>query len=307
MRIIITGGTGWIGRQLAGQLAGDGHETIILSRNPGQTAGMPAGVRLERWDAKTAAGWGHLADGADAIVNLAGERLAGPSPAYRWTEKRKQAICDSRRNAGLAVTEAVRAAKNKPKVLIQASGINYYDTGDALATENTPAGSGFLPHVVKDCWEASTAEVDAMGVRRAIIRTGPVLGSNSPVLSPILLQFKLFAGGTIGNGKQWFPWVHIDDVIGVTRFLIDNPAGTGPFNLVAPNPVTNAEMGKIVGRVLGRPSWLPAPSFAFNLAFGEMAMTLTEGVHAQPKRLLELGYTFRFPTLDAAVRNSVSK
>ncbi len=127
MRIIITGGTGWIGRQLAGQLAGDGHETIVLSRNPSQTAGMPAGVRLERWDAKTAAGWGHLADGADAIVNLAGERLAGPSPAYRWTEKRKQAICDSRRNAGLAVTEAVRAAKNKPKVLIQASGINYYD------------------------------------------------------------------------------------------------------------------------------------------------------------------------------------
>jgi uncharacterized protein len=307
MRIIITGGTGWIGRQLAANLAADQHEVIVLSRNPDQPVKLPASTRVERWDGRSAAGWGQWADGADAIVNLAGERLAGPSPAYRWTEKRKQAICDSRRNAGLAVTEAVRIAKNKPKVLIQASGINYYDTGDALVDETAPAGSGFLPHVVSACWEASTVEVETLGVRRAIIRTGPVLGPDSPVLAPILLQFKLFGGGTIGNGKQWFPWVHIDDVIGVTRFLIDNPAGAGPFNLVAPNPVTNAEMAKIVGGVLGRPSWLPAPSFAFKLAFGEMAMTLLEGVHAEPKRLRELGYTFRFPTLETALQSTVDK
>lgn len=307
MRVIITGGTGWIGRQLAANLAADQHEVIVLSRNPNQPVKLPASVKIERWDGRSAAGWGQWAEGADAIVNLAGERLAGPSPAYRWTEKRKQAICNSRRNAGLAVSEAVRAAKNKPKVLIQASGINYYDTGDTLVDENASAGSGFLPHVVRDCWETSTVDVETMGVRRAILRTGPVLGPDSPVLSPILLQFKLFGGGTIGNGKQWFPWVHIDDVIGVTRFLIDNPAGAGPFNLVAPNPVTNAQMAKIVGRVLGRPSWLPAPSFVFKLAFGEMAMTLLEGVHAEPKRLQELGYTFRFPTLETALQSTVRK
>lgn len=305
MRIIVTGGTGFIGRHLSASLAKDGHEVVVLTRNPSQTTGMPSGVRLESWDAQSATGWGQLADGAGAIVNLAGERLAGASPAYRWSDKRKRLICDSRQNAGLAITEAVRNAQKKPGVVIQASGINYYDTGDAVATESTSSGAGFLPHVVRDCWEPATAQVEALGVRRAIIRTAPVLGPASPVLGPMVLQHKLFAGGPIGNGRQWFPWVHVDDVAGAIRFLIDNPAGQGPFNLVAPEAVTNRDLSKTLGRVLGRPSWLPSPAFAFKLAFGEMSMTLLEGVRAEPKRLLALGYAFRYPTLEAALQASV--
>lgn len=307
MKVIITGGTGFIGRHLSATLTRDGHHVIVLSRNPSQVTGMPVGVQMEKWDGRSAQGWGPLADGADAIVNLAGERLAGASPAYRWTEERKRQICESRQNAGLAVTEAVRNAQRKPAVVVQASGINYYDTGDAIATESTPAGAGFLPHVVRDCWEPSTAQVESMGVRRAIIRTAPVLGPGSPVLGPMVLQHKLMGGGRIGDGKQWFSWVHVDDVAGAIRFLIDSPAGSGPFNLAAPEAVTNADLSKTLGRVLGRPSWLPAPAFAFKLAFGEMSMTLLEGVRAEPQRLLALGYAFRFPTLEPALRNSVGK
>lgn len=307
MRVIITGGTGYIGRRLAASLATDGHEVIVLSRDPGQDNQGPQGIKAVKWDGRTAQGWGHLADGADAVVNLAGERIAGASPAYRWTAERKQRICDSRQNAGQAVMEAIRSASQKPAVLVQASGIDYYQTGDDVATEVSPPGGGFLSHVCRDCWEPATQEAETLGVRRAIIRTGPVIGPNSPVLGPMMLQHNLFAGGRIGSGQQWFSWVHLDDVVGAIRFLIENPTAAGAFNLCAPQPVTNAELSKTLGKVLGRPSWLPAPAAAFRLAFGEMAATLLEGVRAQPKRLLEAGYVFRFPQLEAALRNSVKQ
>lgn len=307
MRIIISGGTGFIGKPLATSLAQDGHEVIVLSRTPDRATNLPAGLRVVGWDGRSAAGWGQYADGAGAIVNLAGERVAGASPALRWTEERKRRICQSRQQAGAAVDEAVEAAQVKPAVVVQMSGIDYYATGDTVATEQSPSGSGFLSHVVRDCWEASTAKLDEMGVRRVVVRTAPVLGSGSPILEPILLQHKLMAGGALGSGKQWFPWVHLADVLGAMRFLIDTPAAQGPFNLVAPEMVTNADLSKTVGRVLGRPSWLPAPSFAFKLAFGEMSVTLLEGVRAQPQRLLDMGYRFQFPTLEAAVRESVAQ
>jgi hypothetical protein len=307
MRIIITGGTGFIGRPLATSLAKDGHEVIVLSRTPDRATNLPAGLRVVGWDGHSASGWGQYADGAGAIVNLAGERVAGASPSLRWTEERKRRICQSREQAGAAVDEAVARAQVKPGVVVQMSGIDYYATGDTIATEESPSGSGFLSHVVRDCWEASTAKVDEMGVRRVTVRTAPVLGSDSPILGPILLQHKLMAGGTLGSGKQWFPWVHLLDVVSAIRFLIDTPAAQGPFNLVAPEMVTNADLSKTVGRVLGRPSWLPAPAFAFKLAFGEMSVTLLEGVRAQPKRLLDLGYRFQFPTLEAAVRESIAQ
>ena len=145
-----------------------------------------------------------------------------------------------------------------------------------------------------------------MGTRRAIIRTGPVLGSDSSVLAPLLLQHKLFAGGRIGSGKQWFSWVHLDDVTEAIRFLIAQEEAKGPFNLVAPNPVTNAEFSQTLGQLLGRPSMVPAPAAAFRLAFGEMASTLLEGVRGKPERLLALGYDFRFPTLEAALQDILS-
>src|SRR5512136_1915747 len=204
MRIIITGGTGLIGRALAESLAADRHDVIVLSRSP-EKAIVPAGVRAERWDGRTASGWGTLADGADAIVNLAGESIGGESMvaliAKRWTPERKQLIRDSRVNAGMAVGQAIEAAKQKPRVLIQASAVGYYGVrGDEEITEDTPAGSDALARICLD-WEATTANVEKMGVRRAVIRTaGVVMSTQGGALPFMLLPFRFFAGGRLGSG-----------------------------------------------------------------------------------------------------------
>ena len=303
MRIIITGGTGLIGRQLAGSLASDGHEVVVLSRNPSQAAGIPAGVRLERWDAKTSAGWGQLANGAGGIINLAGESLG----EGRWTEARKQAMLDSRVNAGKAVVEAIQAAGQKPKVLVQSSAVGYYGPrGSEEVTEDARPGTDFAAKICVD-WENSTQPAEAMGVRRPIIRTGIVLSADGGALPRMLLPFKLFAGGKIGSGQQGFPWIHIADEIGAIRFLIDSAGATGPFNLTAPNPPTNAGFTKAIGEAMGRPAAVPAPGFAMKLAFGEMSTVLLDGQRALPKRLLDLGYPFRFTDPVVALRNILAK
>lgn len=303
MRILITGGTGLIGRQLAGSLAGDGHEVVVLSRNPSQATGMPAGARLERWDAKTSAGWAHLANGADAIVNLAGESLA----EGRWTEARKQAIRDSRVNAGKAVVEAIQAASDKPKVLVQASAVGYYGPrGNEEIAEDARPGTDFSAKICVD-WEASTQAVEALGVRRLVVRTGIVLSADGGALPRMLLPFKFFAGGKIGSGEQGFPWIHIADEVAAIRFLIDAAGASGPFNLTAPHPPTNAGFAKAIGQAMGKPSAVPAPGFALKAAFGEMSTVLLDGQRAVPKRLLGLGYTFRFSDPVAALRDLLKK
>jgi hypothetical protein len=203
MRVIITGGTGFIGCALAVDLAAVGNEVVVLSRNPGKAPGLPVGVRAERWDGRTAAGWGQLADGALAIVNLAGENLAGGGflPA-RWTPERKQLIRQSRLDAGHAVVEAVQAARVKPQVVIQSSGIGYYGTrGDRVRTETDGPGADFLARLTVD-WEASTAPVALLGVRHVSIRSGVVLSPTEGALYRLLLPFKLFAGGPMGSGRQ---------------------------------------------------------------------------------------------------------
>jgi len=299
MRIIITGGTGLIGGALAANLANDGHEVILLSRAPERTILLPPGVRAERWDGRTATGWGPLADGADAIVNLAGEGIA----SGRWTEERKRRIRKSRVNAGQAVVDAVKAAARKPGVVIQSSAVGYYGVhGDEEITESAPAGSDYLAQVAM-AWEGSTAPVETMGVRRIIIRTGVVLSNKGGALPQMLLPFRLFAGGPLGNGKQWLPWIHIADEVGAIRFLIENRQASGAFNLCAPNPLTNAEFGRVVGRVMGRPAFMPTPAFALRLVFGEMATVLLDGQRQAPKRLIELGFAFRFPSAEAALRD----
>ncbi|MBL8163289.1 MAG: TIGR01777 family oxidoreductase [Anaerolineae bacterium] len=304
MRVIITGGTGLIGKALANSLAHDHHDVIVLSRNKNKTSGLAGGVQVVEWDARTAQGWGALADGAGAIINLAGESIAGEGfPPSRWTPERKRRIRDSRVNAGKAITEAIKAANNKPSVLIQSSAVGYYGThGDQDITEDAPAGSDFLSDVSKE-WEAATAEVEKMGVRRVIVRTGIVLSSKGGVLPLMSLPFRLFAGGPIGSGKQQIPWIHIDDQIGAIRFLMENAAARGAYNLSAPNPLSNAEFGKAIGRALGRPSFFPTPGIAFKLAFGELAMLLLEGQRAVPKRLQEAGYTFQYADADAALKD----
>ena len=304
MRILITGGTGLIGSALAAELAGAGHEVVVLSRNPDKAVGLPAGVRAERWDGRTAQGWGHLADVAGAIVNLAGASIAGEGflPG-RWTPERKRLILQSRLDAGRAVVEAVQSAANKPGVVVQASGIGLYGfTGDRPLDESAPAGNDWLAQVGVQ-WEAATAPVEAMGVRRAVVRNAVVFARKGGVLPLILLPFRLFVGGPIGGGGQYLPWIHLADEVGAIRFLIEIPDARGPFNLAAPDLVTNAELSKAAGRALRRPSWFPLPGFVMRAMFGEVSTLLLEGQRAAPRRLLELGYPFRFPTLESALRD----
>lgn len=301
MRTIITGGTGLIGRALAADLAADGQEVVLLSRNPTHATGLPAGVQVERWDAQTAEGWGHLADGAGAIVNLAGESLA----AGRWTAERKHRIRASRVNAGRAVVQAVQAATQKPGVVVQSSGIGYYGPrGDEEITEEDSAGDDFLSRVSIE-WEGSTAPVDEMGIRRPVIRSAVVFSAEALAFKRMILPFKLFVGGPVGSGQQWLPWIHITDHVRALRILMEHPDATGPFNLSAPNPVTNAKFGRTLGKVMGRPSIVTVPGFVLRLVFGEMATVLLDGQRAVPRRLIGLGFNFRYPELEAALRDLV--
>lgn len=304
MRIIITGGTGLIGKALANSLAKDHHEVVVLSRNKNKTSGLDGNVLVEAWDGKTSAGWGALADGAGAIVNLAGESIAGEGfPPSRWTPERKRRIRESRVNAGAAVTQAIKEATNKPGVLIQASAVGYYGAhGSEDVTEDTPAGTDFLADICK-AWEASSADVEKMGVRRVIIRTGLVLSSKGGSLPQQAIPFKLFVGGPIGDGKQQMPWIHIDDEVRAIRFLIDTPTARGAYNLSAPNPLTNADFGRALAKAIGRPYYMPTPGFAFKLAFGELSMILLEGQRAVPKRLEEAGFQYTRPDAETAIKD----
>jgi uncharacterized protein (TIGR01777 family) len=305
MRVMITGGTGMLGGALASSLVEDGHEVIVPSRNPEKKKhGLPSQVRLTPWDGRTANGWSKFIEGADAIVNLAGERLAGPNPfAFRWTDERKRRIKESRQNAGQAILQAVQRASVKPKVLIQASGVDYYASTNIHATEASPPGDDFLSEVCANFWELSTQQVEAQGVRRVVIRMGPVLNAHDGALPPLVLQTRLFLGGPIGTGKQWFSWIHTDDVVSAIRTLITRSDASGIYNLTAPNPLTNADFSRVLGRVLGRPSYFPLPAFVMKLIFGEMAQTLLQGPRALPQRLQEMGFKFRFPEAEAALRD----
>jgi len=302
MRIMITGGTGMIGRALCPLLLSSGHLVTVLSRNPDESRGMPAGVVIEKWDGKTTEGWGHLVSGTDAIINLAGAGIAD-SP---WTDKRKQIIRESRIQAGLALQKAIQAAKEKPKVLIQASAVGYYGArnDDQIITEAAPPGKDFLAKACFD-WEMSTAPVSKLGIRRPILRTGIVLSKRGGALPKMMLPFKFFAGGPLGNGKQWVPWIHLTDEVRAIKFLLENPKADGPFNLAAPNPHTNQQFGEILGAVMRRPAFMPAPAFAMKAALGEMSTIVLDGQRVVPTKLEELGFSFTYPALRDALRNLV--
>jgi uncharacterized protein (TIGR01777 family) len=307
MRILITGGTGLIGMALTASLAADGHEVIVLTRDPAKATGLPRNARAEKWDARTAQGWGALADGADTIINLAGESIAGESiPAIlfkHWSAAYKQQIVESRKNGGQAIVEAVRAAKQKPRVLIQASAVGYYGPrGAEEITEATGFGADFTARTCQ-AWEASTAEVETLGVRRVVIRTGVVLSTAGGVLPMVTLPFKFFAGGPLGNGKQWFPWIHMADEVNAIRFLVDNPQASGAFNLCAPTPVTNAQLSRAVGQALRRPSFMPVPGFALQLVLGEKAAIVLNSQRQLPHRLQASGFQFKYPTIEGALKN----
>ncbi len=302
MKVLITGGTGLIGRNLCKALLNRGDQVVVLSRNPEGAKGMPPGVELRRWDGRTASGWGEIVEEADAIVNLAGENIA----SGRWTAGKKRRIRQSRLDTGKAVTEAIEAAAHKPRVLVQASAVGYYGPhGDEIVTEEDPPGEDFLARLAVE-WERSTARVEALGVRRAIIRTGIVLAPEGGALPRMMLPFKFFAGGVLGDGRQWMPWIHISDEVGAILFLLDGDA-SGPFNLSAPEPVTNETFTRTIGHVMGRPTFMRVPSFVLKTLLGEMSGVLLEGQRAIPRRLLEEGYRFEFEHLTPALQDLIGR
>jgi uncharacterized protein (TIGR01777 family) len=302
MRVIIAGGTGLIGRDVSASLLAEGHEVIILSRKPEAFAANIPGVRPIRWDAKTSEGWAHLADGAEAIVNLAGESISGSGliPA-RWTPAHKARILQTRLDATSAIVQAVERASVRPRVVIQASAVGYYGpTGDAIVTEDQPPGNDFLSWVCVQ-WENASRRLEDLGVRRPLVRIGLALSARGGVLPRLALPVQFFAGGPFGSGQQWYPWIHMDDVVRAIRFLMADDDARGAYNLTAPNPLTNREFSQVLGRVMHRPSILPVPTLALKLALGEMATLVLDGQRAVPQRLLQRGFTFRFETAEAAL------
>jgi len=298
MRVLMTGGTGTIGRRLVEHLFEHGHVATVLSRQEYKPATLPSKITFAQWDGKTAQGWQQHVEEADAIVNLAGAGIADA----RWTDERKRVIVESRVNAGQAIVEAIKAADNKPKVVIQASAVGYYGTEHKNAiTEAAPAGNDFLADVCQQ-WEASTQAVEEMGVRRVIIRTGVVLDMGGGALPKMLLPFRFFAGGPVGSGRQWLPWIHHHDEADAIRFLLEEDSLAGPFNLTAPNPVRNREFAKLVGKIMKRPGFVPTPGFVLKIIFGEMSTVLLEGQQALPGKLEGAGFKFKYAMAEAALR-----
>ena len=302
MRVVLAGGSGYLGDSIAASYLAQGSEVVVLTRGSTQSrAGDPPGLRRVAWDGRTQGAWREALEDADLVVNLAGERVAGSGLRYRWTEARKRLLISSRVEAGRALVAAIAASSRRPRVFVQASGIDCYPSGEVVSTEGTRAGDGFLSRLVADEWEPSTAGVETLGLRRIVLRIGPVIGSGSPVLAPLAAQHRFLLGGPIGTGLQWFPWIATEDLVGALRHLAARDDCAGAYNLVAPGILRNAELSRAIGRIMGKPSWLSTPGFALRLAFGQMADTLLEGVRAVPKRLLESGYVFMRPDIDSAL------
>lgn len=290
MKIVLTGGTGFLGSALGESLAADGHDVVSISRAAG---GTYKGVRHLAGPAAYAE-----IDGADAVVNLAGAGIADK----RWTDTRKEVLVSSRIGVTSAVAGACARAAVKPKVLISGSAIGYYGSSlDARFDESSPAGTDFLGQLCAQ-WEASARAVEALGIRCVRIRTGLVLGPHGGLLKQMAPPFKMFAGGPLGSGRQWMSWIHIDDWIAMVKLAIANDAIAGPVNLVAPNPVTNREFSHALGRALHRPSVMPLPAFVLRTIFGEMAGgALLASQHVTPKVATAADYKFKYVSVAEAL------
>ena len=302
MKIVIAGGTGFLGRPLAERLAADGRDVIVLTR--GAPAAPRRSVRFVAWNPDGIGVWTNEIDGADAVVNLAGESIA----ARRWSAAQKQRILDSRLKATRAVAGAIRAARRAPASFVSGSAVGYYGPqGDGVVTEAQPAGSDFLATVCEQ-WESEAIRGAGSVTRVVCIRTGLALEKDGGAFPRILLPFKFGAGGPLGSGRQYWPWIHRDDWVELVRWAIDTPAAAGPLNLTAPTPVTNAEFTRTLGHVLHRPAFLPAPAFALRIALGEMAdALLLSGQRAVPAAARELGFTFRHTHLEDALRDILQR
>jgi len=302
MKFVVAGGTGFLGVFLVNRLAADGHTVIVLSRNPSRARPLlHHDIVAVEWDARTAGEWTPVIDGTDAIVNLTGESMAG----RRWTSREKALIVSSRIDSTRAIVEGIARVAHKPLVLFNASAVGYYgsvEEGDV--TEESPAGHGFVADVCV-AWEESAMRAIEHGVRVVLPRMGVVLGGNGGAIERMMIPFRLFVGGVIGSGRQWFPWVHHHDVVAVFLFALSNRELSGPVNLVAPEQVRMREFCSALGKVMHRPSWTRAPGFLVRLGLGEMADMLLTGQRVAPTALQRAGYRFRFPDLLTALTDVV--
>lgn len=297
MKILIAGGSGFLGSALRNFLTHNSHEVFILTR------GASRGRNQIHWDGKTAHGWGHLVNEMDAIVNLTGYGLNH----WPWTKRMKQKFLDSRVLPGLALVSAVQSASRRPKVFLQVSGVNHYGLrGDTIADESAPAAADFAAQLTVKA-EAATQPVEELGIRRVVIRNGVVLSGRGGLFPLMALPVRLFFGGKFGDGSQAMPWIHLADAVRAMKFLLETEECRGVYNLVAPTPTSNAEFMRAIAKALHRPYWFHLPKFLLQLVLGEMNIFLTEGRYSQPRRLLEHGYQFQFPQIEDALRNIFSK
>lgn len=300
MNILVTGGTGFIGRALCQSLSRAGHQVVVLTRSTGSTVPrVDAGLTTVVWKGWEEGNWEQQIQIADAVVNLAGEPIAGG----RWSQERKQLIMDSRVNTTRAIARALSCASPKPRVFISASGVGYYGTSPhKLFDERDGPGSDFFADLCRS-WEEAAYEAQSTTLRVACLRIGMVLERDGGALAKMVAPFRAFVGGPIAPGSQWVSWIHRADLIGLIEWVIEHERITGPVNAVAPEAVTMRDFCKSLGKVLSRPSWLPVPGFALRLAFGELASFMTTGQRVTPKVAVEGGYQFRYPHLDSALRS----
>lgn len=299
MRILLTGGTGLIGRALCRLWAGQGHELVVWSRRPQEVAGLCSGARgIARLD--------ELAPDLplDAVVNLAGAPIADRP----WTAARRRLLWDSRIGLTGQLVDWLARRPLRPGVLLSGSAVGWYgDGGERRLNEDSPAGSEDFASELCFAWEAAALRAEELGIRVVLVRTAPVLAARGGMLARLLPPFRLGLGGRMGSGRQWMPWIHLEDEVGLIDFLLHHEDCRGPYNACAPNPVRNAEFARTLGRVLHRPALLPAPACVLRLALGEMAGLLLGGQHLQPQRTLDAGYRFRFPDLEAALADLLAR
>lgn len=300
MKIILAGGTGFIGKALAAALEKNGHKVLILTRQGAPLKGS-ANIRYVSWNPPDTGEWEREVETADGLINLAGESIV----AKRWTKAQKLKIMESRCDATQALVHAIRKVKTKPKVLVNASAVGFYGPrGDETLTEKDGPGNDFLAQTCK-AWEAHAIRARDFGLRVVRARIGIVLDEGGGALAKMLPPFRMFLGGPLGNGRQWMSWIQLQDGVGLLQFALENPKVEGPLNTTAPHPVTMNEFAKTLGGVLGRPAVMRAPALALKVLLGEMSDMLLTGQKVHPEKALNLGYKFLHPTLREALEASL--
>ena len=300
MKIFVTGGTGFVGTRLVARLRKEGHEMLILTRSAPQTGKPAEGMRFIQGDPSKPGPWQAEAAGCDAAVNLAGSSIFS-----RWTKKRKTLILESRIATTRHLVEAMLKSA-KPMTLVSASAVGFYGFhGDEELDERSEPGRDFLAEVTK-AWEGEAAKASAAGGRVVIARFGIVLGE-AGALGQMKRLFKMFIGGPLGSGRQWFPWIHVDDLVEAIVFLVRRQEMSGPVNLCSPNPVRNRELAKALGRALHRPSFVRAPGFMIRLVLGPFGNVILRGQKVLPRKLLDAGFRFRYPAIDEALADVLTK